>query len=152
MALDPTLLVTRLFEQIAAENFDFTVTASDSEDESRWLQLRGNSINLPYPYADEPQGVLSAFDMFGSLWWSVESWQPNGYVTIDWGPPATGPLPLNENENNNGNGNGTDTDTDNNEYGNEQDEKAILATVVGRLAMNYLRLPIDSGRWTVEEG
>ncbi|MFE5853604.1 hypothetical protein ACFQ61_10375 [Streptomyces sp. NPDC056500] len=145
MALDPTLLVARLFEQIAAEDFDFTVTASDREDESRWLQLRGNSINLPYPYADEPQGVLSAFDVFGSVSWSVESWQPNGYVTIDWGPPATGPLLLNDNDNNY-------NDNYNNEYGDEQDEKAMLATVVGRLATNYLRLPIDSGRWTVKEG
>lgn len=92
----------------------------------------------PYPYADEPQGVLSAFDVFGSVSWSVESWQPNGYVTIDWGPPETGALALNEN--------------DDHEYEDEQGEQAILATVVGRLATNYLRLPIDSGRWTVKEG
>ncbi|MEU5404000.1 hypothetical protein ABZ348_32495 [Streptomyces sp. NPDC005963] len=125
MALEPQHLVARLFEEVAAEHFDFTVTASDSEDESRWLQLRGNSINLPYPHTDPPDEVLPAFEVFGNMSWSVESWAAEKYVTIDWGPSESGPDAV--------------------------DDGSLLTGVVTRLAERYLGLPVASERWTVTE-
>ena len=121
MALNPQHIVRRLFEQIEAEYFDFTITVSDNEADERWLQLQGNSINLPYPHTGAPEEVLLSFDdIFGSVTWDVESWEAGRYVTIDWGPLGNGPEPT-------------------------------LAAIVTRLLENHLGLPVDSERWVVSE-
>ncbi|MFJ3706282.1 MULTISPECIES: hypothetical protein [Streptomyces] len=125
MSLNPQHIVDRLFEQIEAEHFDFTITVTDSMAPERWLQLRGNSINVPYPHHGPPEEVLPAFDMFGSVPWNVDSWEADRHVTVDWGPPDTGTGLV----------------------GGRID----LAPVLARMLENYLGLPIDSERWTVVE-
>ncbi|MGW4032778.1 hypothetical protein ACWEFL_26335 [Streptomyces sp. NPDC004838] len=124
MTLNPEHIVRRLFEETEAENFDFTITLSDSEDEERWLQLRGSSINVPYPHSDSPEQVMPGFDVFGTVSWGVDSWEPGRYATLDWGVDE-GP--------------------------ERRDERLVLTTVLTRMLENYLGLPVDSGRWVVEE-
>ncbi|MBA4867280.1 hypothetical protein H1V43_39625 [Streptomyces sp. PSKA54] len=125
MALNPQHIVDRLFEQIEAEYFDFTITVSDSGAPERWLQLRGNSINVPYPHNGPPEEVLPAFDIFRNLPWGVDSWEASHYVTVDWGPSdkETGPM----------------------------GERLALAAVLARMLENYLGLPVDSERWVIVE-
>ena len=89
MALDTPHVVGRLFDQLAAEYFDFTITITDREWANRWLQLRGNSINLPYPHNGKPEEVLAdrGFDeIFGDVDWYVDDWAARGFVTVGWGP------------------------------------------------------------------
>ncbi|MFJ6660175.1 hypothetical protein ACIQNG_28055 [Streptomyces sp. NPDC091377] len=124
MALDPTLVVGRLFEELAAENFDFTITLTDGEDPDRWVQLRAGSINIPYPYGDPPQETLPPMDLFGTVTWSVDSWEPGRYATIDWGVD-TGPA--------------------------REDERRVLTRLLTRMLETYHGVPVDSGRWMVEE-
>ncbi|AXX32458.1 hypothetical protein KCV87_30240 [Actinosynnema pretiosum subsp. pretiosum] len=84
--MEPRAVVDRLFERIAAGRFDTTITVQDRERDDRWVQLRGNSINLPHPSTTPPVELLGPLDLFGDLPWEVESWEPDGYATIDWGP------------------------------------------------------------------
>ncbi|MDT0269651.1 hypothetical protein RM844_25540 [Streptomyces sp. DSM 44915] len=125
MAVHPRGIVDRLFEQLEAEYFDFTVTVSDREDDERWVQLRGNAINLPYPHQDAPERVLPPLDLFGELSWSVADWEAGRYLTVDWGPADAGAEPV--------------------------DERGALAEVLGRVLDSYLGLPADSDRWVVAE-
>lgn len=128
MALDTSHIVGRLFDEIAAEYFDFTITIEDREKADRWLQLRGNSINLPYPHDGKPEEVLSDLgftDIFGSVGWYVDDWTPGSSVTIDWGPL------------------GHPTD--------QAAERDVLAAIVTRLLKQYLGLPADSERWVLSE-
>lgn len=128
MALDTSHIVGRLFDEIAAEYFDFTITVQDREKADRWLQLRGNSINLPYPHNGKPEEVLSDLgfnDIFGSVEWYVDDWASNSSVTIDWGPL------------------GHPTD--------HAAERDVLAAIVTRLLEKYLELPADSERWVISE-
>ncbi|MFB7014488.1 MULTISPECIES: hypothetical protein [unclassified Streptomyces] len=125
MALKPQHIVDRLFEQIEAEYFDFTITVSDSGAPERWLQLRGNSINVPYPHNGPPEEVLLAFDIFGNLPWDVDSWEAGRYVTVDWGPSGKATEPMGE--------------------------RLALAAVLTRMLENYLGLPVDSEQWVIVE-
>lgn len=128
MALDIPHIIGRLFDEIAAEYFDFTITVEDRETASRWLQLRGNSVNLPYPHNGEPKEVLSDLgfaDIFGSVDWYVDDWAAGSSVTIDWGSL------------------GQPTD--------HAAERDVLAGIVARLLEKYLGLPADSERWVVSE-
>lgn len=128
MALDTSHIVGRLFDEIAAEYFDFTITVQDREKADRWLQLRGNSINLPYPHNGKPEEVLSDLgftDIFGSVDWYVDDWTADSSVTIDWGPL------------------GHPTD--------HAAERNVLAAIVTRLLEKYLGLPADSERWVISE-
>ncbi|MEU9335519.1 hypothetical protein AB0D49_20445 [Streptomyces sp. NPDC048290] len=124
MSVNPAHLVERLFAQVAAEHFDFTITLSDREDEGRWLQLRGNTVNVAYPHTDPPETVFAATGVFGTVSWDVVGWEPGRYATVDWG-----------------------TDDGPGRIG-EQD---ILIGVLTRMLETHLGLPVDSGRWVVEE-
>jgi hypothetical protein len=128
VALDIPHIIGRLFDEIAAEYFDFTVTIEDSEKADRWLQLRGNSINLPYPHDGKPEQVLADLgftDIFGTVDWYVDDWTAGSSVTIDWGPL------------------GHPTD--------QTAERDVLAAIVAGILEKYLGLPADSERWTVSE-
>jgi hypothetical protein len=128
VALDTSHIVGRLFDEIAAEYFDFTITVQDRELADRWLQLRGNSINLPYPHDGKPEEVLSDLDfndIFGGVEWHVDDWTADSSVTVDWGPL------------------GHPTD--------HAAERDVLAAIVKRLLEKYLGLPADSERWVVSE-
>ncbi|MET8824631.1 hypothetical protein ABZX40_03375 [Streptomyces sp. NPDC004610] len=120
--MNPELVVQRLFEELEAEHFDFTITLADREDERRWLQLRGNMINLAHPYTDPPEAILPS-GLFGTVSWDVVSWEPGSYATIDWGTDSTG-----------------------------RDERLALTELLTRLLEHHLALPADSERWVVEEG
>ncbi|GAA2682082.1 MULTISPECIES: hypothetical protein [Actinosynnema] len=123
--MEPREVVDRLFERFAAGRFDAIITVQDRESEDRWVQLRGNSINLPHLTDVPPDELLEPLDLFGDLPWEVESWEPNGYATIDWGPVG------------------------------DDGETAAMATALtaalGRL-LAHLGLPADSERWVVTEG
>lgn len=123
VALDTPHLVGRLFDQLAAEHLDFTITVADRDWVNRWLQLRGNSINLPYPHDGKPEEVLANLgfeEIFGGVDWYVDDWAAGGFVTVDWGP-----------------------------LGEPQQE--VLAGIVARMAEKYLGLSADSDRWVVSE-
>ena len=127
MALNAHHIADRLFEQIATERFDVTITVSDSGAPERWLRLRGNSINLPHPHNGSPEEVLPAFDIFRNLPWGVDSWEAGRYVTVtvDWGPP----------------GKATES----------MGQRIAIGIVLERMLENYLGLPVDSERWFVVE-
>lgn len=123
--MDVGEVVDRLFERFAAGRFGAIVTVQDRESEDRWVQLCDNSINLPHPADVPPDELLEPLDLFGDLPWEVESWEPNSYATIDWGP-----------------------------VGDDGETAAMAAALKGALerVLVHLGLPADSERWAVTEG
>ena len=48
-----------------------------------WIQVLAGSINMQYPFADEPAGRLRTSGAFGTLTPALIAWEPDGYATWD---------------------------------------------------------------------
>ena len=74
-----TINIKQLFDkaiQATVENadYDYVITVEDSRDDTRWLQITWDTVNVYYPFTETPDQVLSQLGLE----------LPDGMGVSDW--------------------------------------------------------------------
>jgi hypothetical protein len=72
-----------LDEAINNAYYDYLCTIENTIDTKKWFQIKYDSINLYYPYSDNPLTKLNELKIELSKSMTISEWEPNVYLTIE---------------------------------------------------------------------
>ena len=62
---------------------DFTVTLESRQDPNRWIQLRGDAINVAFPLDTEPTAELARRGFTFSEYVELSAWEAGKFATFE---------------------------------------------------------------------